>query len=225
MMSMFADVSFSRNLSFLLLSIECLAALIGIIYFYKLRHSYWKWFCVYLVFICCQELMSFFFDDFFGLSKQTYYTFIGIPIQWLFLYWLYALKALRNKLLFVVSVALLVASYFPIHVLNQTQDIFYSFNLIICTLILVALIILEFIRQIKTNDILYIKENKMFYINIGLILFYIGAFPLHAFNNILADNYPELRKWYIIYFKLSNCSMYLLFIASLIWGKVSLPSR
>jgi len=32
-----------------LLWIQFLAAIVGFLYFFKYKHSYWKWFCVYLV--------------------------------------------------------------------------------------------------------------------------------------------------------------------------------
>lgn len=218
-------LSYRSELNILLLVIEFLAALVGVVYFTRLKRSYWKWFSIYLVFIFIQEFIFFFNDSYFGLTKRVYYLFIGIPLEWVFLYWLYALKSLKNKTLFIVCMVLFIGTYIPIHFFYNSEDILYSFSLIVCTLLLTGLIILEFIKQIKTDDILNIKENKMFYINIGVILFYIGAFPIHGFNKVLYENYFEVWEWYFIYFKLSNCLMYLLFIGSFIWGKVSLQSR
>lgn len=218
-------LSYRPEISILLLIIEFFAALTGVIYFSRLRQSYWKWFSTYLVFIFLQEAIFFFHESFLGLAKHLYYTYIGIPLQWLFLYWLYALKSLRKKWLFKICILIYATTYIPIQISQNQVDILYSFSLIICTLLLSGLILLEFIKQIRNDDIVNIKENKMFYINIGVILFYIGAFPIHGFNKVFYEEYFSIWEGYFIYFKLSNCVMYLLFICSFIWGKVSLSSR
>ena len=78
---------------------------------------------------------------------------------------------------------------------------------------------MEFFKQIKNDDILEFSKNKMFYINIGLVLFYVGTLPFFGLYKLLIK---EIEIWngYYLYFMVSNCIMYLLFAASFIWGKV-----
>ena len=85
--------------------------------------------------------------------------------------------------------------------------------------LLSIMVYLEFIKQIKSEDILNFQNNKMFYINIGILLFYVGTLPFFAFDKQLYLNNNELWSNYKTFFLLSVNIMYLLFAASFIWGK------
>jgi hypothetical protein len=111
-------------------------------------------------------------------------------------------------------------TYIPVELYYGNIKFVNSINLTIGTTILTFLVVMEFIKQIKNDNILKFKENKMFYINAGVILFYIGTYPYFAFSEILStDDYVEVWNVYYVYFLLSNYAMYLLFAASFIWGK------
>lgn len=207
-------------LSKVLLGIEFLSALIAFLYFFKLKNTYWKWFYLYLIFIFFQEFYWFFNSSLFGNTKQDYFTYIGIPVQYLFLFWLYALKSIRSKNIFLICLIVYISTYFPFELYYKEVNAVYSLNLTVGTLLLTFLVVLEFRKQIKTDDILKFKENEMFYINAGVVLFYIGTYPFFAFyNTLLKEPFIGLGNFYYIYFKVSVCLMYLLFIASLVWGK------
>jgi len=204
----------------LLLGIEFFSALVSIFYFQKVKHSHWKWFAIYLIFIFIQEFFWKFTPSFIGIRKQDYYVFFGIPIQYLFFYWLYAFKSLKNRKLFIICFLVYSITYIPLEIYFKKIDVVYSLNLTVGTILLTLLIVLEFIKQIKNDDILKFKENKMFYINIGVILFYIGTYPLFAFYDFFSKGtYTNIWNIYFLYFLITNCIMYLLFIASFIWGR------
>ena len=73
----------------ILLGIEFVSALVGFMYILKLKNSYWKWFSIYLIFIFFQEFLTSDKASFFDFSKRDYYTYIGVPVQYLFLFWLF----------------------------------------------------------------------------------------------------------------------------------------
>jgi len=199
-----------------LLGAEFISALVGLIYFLKLKDSYWKWFSGYLIFIFCQELCFYLSDSIFGIGKQTYYSFIGIPIQYFFLFWLYAYKSLVNKKIFWLFSFIYIMSLLPLYKL----DVVNSVNINIGTVLLVVLVVLEFLKQIKNDDILMFKENKMFYVSLGVVLSYVGTLPFFVFNDVLLnEEYDIIWNVYYVYFLVSNCIMYLLFAGSFIWGK------
>lgn len=197
---------------------EFIAALVGIIFFFKLKHSYWKWFSVYLVLIFLQEFFWYERDTFSVITTSQYYAYFGIPIQFVFLYWLYALKSLKKPKLFVICmVVYIIPLLFKIYF--EETDLVYSFNINIGTAILIILMILEFIKQIRNDNILVFMKNKMFYINLGVIIFYAGTYPFLVFQTELYEEHIDLWKVYYIYFLIANCLLYLLFTASFIWGK------
>jgi len=211
------------TLSKVLLIIQFFTALIAFVFFIRNNKSYWRWFSFYLIFIFIQEVVWTYNPELLGFKKQVYYAFCGIPIQYLFLFWLFAFKSLKNSLLYSLFSIIYIASYLPIELFYKKLDIVYSLNLTIGTLLIAFLAVLEFIKQIRSDDILKFKENKMFYITIGVILFYIGTYPFWVFYDVLSQE-PYLEVWniYYLYFLISNCIMYLLFLASFIWGKTHL---
>jgi hypothetical protein len=198
---------------------EFLAALIAVLYFKKVKNTYWIWFAYYLIFIFCAELLSkTILSDSIELKKY-YYNFFIIPIEFLFFYWLYAIKSLGKKKLFYVISSLYLLSYFPLVFFKVPLGIISSPNYVIGTLLLGVLILLEFLNQIKSDEILYFKQNKMFYINVGVVLFYVGTLPFYAFHYVLLTKNITLWNNYGT-FALAACAcMYFLFAASFIWGK------
>ncbi|WNW02475.1 hypothetical protein RRF68_03350 [Tenacibaculum sp. HL-MS23] len=204
----------------ILLGAEFIAALVGFIYFFKLKNNYWKWFSIYLIFIFIQEYFWFIRSSSFFVKKEDYYAFLGIPLQYIFLYWLYAFKSLKKRKLFYVLSFIYLFTYIPFQIFLKKINVVYSINLTTGTILLLFLIVLEFIEQIKNDDILKFKENKMFYINIGVLFSYIGTYPFFAFYDyLLKDEYANIWNIYFLYFLITTSIMYLLFTASFIWGK------
>lgn len=203
-----------------LLGLQFIAALVGLIYYSRLRGTYWKLFSIYLVFIFIQE--AFWTLSSLPLRNYSpyYYAYLGIPIQYLFFFWLFAYKSLKNKILFYLFSIAYLLSYIPVELYFKEINMVYSINLTIGTILLTFLVVMEFIKQIKNDNILKFKENKMFYINIGVIIFYIGTYPFFAFEDELSKE-PYLHIWnaYYLYFLVSNYIMYILFAMSFIWGK------
>jgi len=208
-------------LKVMLLICEFLAAFTGVIYLLRLKKSYWKWFSIYLIIVFLQECFWMNNSSFDKEYQIVYYIFLGIPLEYIFLYWLYAFKSLNNKKLFLISVLSYVIVLIILYFFKGLYEI-YSLSINVGTIILVGLIILEFIKQIRNDDILKFKENKMFYINIGLILFYVGSYPFQVFGKELQESHLNVWNVYYAYFLVANCIMYLLFTASFVWGKTQL---
>lgn len=212
---------YQPELSKLLLFLQFIAAVTAILYFKKNKNNYWKWFSIYLVFIYLQESFSQVLVDFLAIEKENYFAYFGIPIEFLFWFWLYALKSLKSLKLFVSCTGIYFLSFLPINIFFDSSKIVYSFNYTVGTLLLLYLVSLEFYKQIKNDSILEFNENKMFYINIGVVLFYVGTLPFFGLYKLILK---DIQIWnnYYIYFLISNCIMYLLFTASIIWGKPKL---
>ncbi len=199
----------------ILLVIQLLTALVGCFYFFRLKHTYWKWFAVYLIIIFIQELLLTHILTIPTNTKQFYMLFLGYPLEFIFLYWLYARKSLNRKRLFLFCSII----YLTISFISAYIHTLFSINFNVGTLLLTFLVILEYLKQIKNEDILRFQENKMFYINLGVILFYVGTLPFHVFQKYLYTDYQTVVEYYYVYFLIANCIMYLLFAASFIWGE------
>jgi hypothetical protein len=209
---------FQKILGETLIWLQFFAAIIALLYLPKLKNSYWKWFSVYLCIIFLVEAFSKW-----GLSthpsyRAYLYDFFGIPIQFLFFYWVYALKSLKNKKLFWVCIALYCLSFLPYFTLFTKKNIVYSLSYTVGNILLMFMVFLEIFKQIKSEKILLFRVNFMFYINIGIMLFYIGTLPFFSFYGLILKNHTLWSNYYT-FFMVANHIMYLLFIAAFIWGK------
>lgn len=212
---------FQNILSVSLLWIEGFAAIIGFCYFKSLKNSYWHYFIIFLMCIFLFEAFGKWGNFLFEYSKVKFYNYIVIPFQFSFLYWLYAAKSLKNNKLFLSFVAIYFLSFIPSEIFFKESKIVFSFNYTFGCLLLLIVIILEYQKQINSSDILLFYKNKMFYINIGTTLFYIGTLPFYTFYLLLYKVNSEIWEIYFDFSLIVAILMYLLFAASFIWGKQS----
>lgn len=209
---------FQKVLQESLIWTEGLAAIISIIFYRNAKDSYWKYFSIYLILMFLSEVFGKWGGNLIEYSKPKFFNYFVIPIEFLFLYWLYASKTFKRPKLFYIVSLLYLLSFIPNEYFFEAGKIIFSFNYTFGCLILMILVIMEYYRQINSSDILHFNKNKMFYINLGVTLFYIGTLPFWTFFNLLSK-YPELWNIYFNYFLMSGIIMYVLFSISFIWGK------
>ncbi|CAI8934719.1 hypothetical protein [Chryseobacterium sp. IT-36CA2] len=198
---------------------EGLAAFVGILYYKRIRKEYWKFFVFFLIFIFISESYGR-WGKFAYFSKAYFYNYFLMPAQFIFFYWLYAVKSLGKPKLFYGLSLLYLLSFIPNELYFSGNKIVFAFNYTFGCLILMLLVVMEYYKQINSQDILHFNKNRMFYINLGITLSYIGTLPFMAFYSILL-NYMEIWNIYFSYFLMSGVVMYILFASSFIWGKQS----
>ena len=201
-----------------LIWVQLIAAIVALLHWSKLKNSYWKWFVIYLCTLFLIEAFSKW-----GLnnnpSYRAYlYDFLGIPIQFLFFYWLYAVKSLKNYRVFWTCTLLYSLSFLPYFMLFAKGSIVFSLSYTVGNVLLMLMVFLEIFKQIKSEKILLFRSNFMFYINIGIMLFYIGTLPFFSFYGLILRD-ENLWLNYYIFFMVANHIMYLLFICAFVWGK------
>jgi hypothetical protein len=197
-----------------LLFTQLVSALTGLFYFKKFKTLVWQSFSIYLIIIFLNELFNLEIFAHSSIFKKHFYLYYGIPFQFIFLFWLYS-KSIKNKSLFFVFTSLYVLSL-VLYVSFSKKTHTFNPTYLLGSLFLFILTILEFLRQVKSDTIIRFYSNKMFYINGGVFLFYVGTLPFYLFYKYF-DDYTILIYSNFVYGL--NCSMYLLFIASFIWGK------
>lgn len=198
---------------------ELLSTIVALTFFRKLKHTYWKYFVIYISVIFILEAISKFFLTDYSSLRRYYYDFFVIPIQFLFLFWLYSKKSSQKEKLFRFS-CIIYLFFFCLHLFNlESIRMISSMSYTVGVIFLAIMVYLEFVKQIKSDEILNFNKNKMFYINIGVLLFYIGTLPFFSFDKILYENNKTIWSNYLTVFLFSVNLMYLLFAASFIWGK------
>jgi len=209
---------FQRILQELLVWTEGLAAFISIIFYRRVKDQYWKYFSYYLVLMFLCESVGKWGENFFTYSKPAFFNYFVIPAEFIFFYWLYAAKSLGRPNLFYILSLLYLCSFIPGEYFFNGKKIIFSLNYTFGCLLLMILVIMEYYKQINSSEILNFSKNRMFYINLGVTLFYIGTLPFWTFFTYIIK-YKEIYSVYFAYFLISGIIMYLLFSISLIWGK------
>jgi hypothetical protein len=197
---------------------EGIAALASIIFYKRIKNTHYLYFSLFLIIIFSCELLAKYGGQYISFSKNIMYNYFVIPLEFIFLYWLYAYKSLNQKKIFWIFSALFASSYIITQVYFSTNRQIFPFNYTFGSLLLMILVIMEYYKQINSDNILNFAKNRMFYINLGVTLFYIGTLPFWAFYFQLFEH-PEIWKLYFNYFLISGIIMYLLFASSFIWGK------
>jgi len=197
---------------------EGIAALASILFFKRIKGSHYLYFSLFLIFIFCSEVFAKYLSGYISLSKNIFYNYFVIPIEFIFFYWLYAYQSLKQKKLFYIFSFIYLLSFIPNELYFEKNKIIFSFNYTFGSLLLMFLVIMEYYKQINSDNILHFAKNRMFYINIGVTLFYIGTLPFWAFYFQLFEH-KEIWDLYFSYFLMSGIVMYLLFASSFIWGK------
>ncbi|MCU0238750.1 MAG: hypothetical protein MUC29_04850 [Pyrinomonadaceae bacterium] len=198
---------------------EAICALVALFHLKELKNTHWKWFVAYIVTITVLDIFGDYGLDRIPNFRKYYYSYLVIPLQFIFFYWLIGKKSLKSKPLFLISSGIYFVFFF-LHflILDKIRHV-SSMSYSVGVFLLGLMVYLEFIKQIKSDEILDFKSNKMFYINVAVMLFYVGTLPFFAFDKILFEKAYNVWNNYFSFFLLSVNIMYLLFIASFIWGK------
>lgn len=200
--------------------IELLCAIFAILNYNKFKDSSWKYFVYYVVFIFIFEFTGIYILADYINIKGLYYEYLVIPFQFIFFFWLYAINSLKNTKLFRILLSLYLiiftlTHYFEIEKTRIINEVSYSVG----CLFLLVLILLEFIKQIKSDHILNFKKDTMFFVNLGVSLFYIGTLPFFAFDGFAVENMKILWANYWTLFLILNYVLYSIFIIAFIWTK------
>lgn len=206
-------------LSELVIWTELLCAVVALVKLKSLKETYWKWFALYVILIFGFEAFSKWGLVYQPFWRKYYYDFFVIPFQFLFFYWLYAVKSLARKPLFWISVGVYLSSFLPHFFYLEETRVINSLSYTIGVLGLLIMAYFEFSKQVQSETILQFQENKMFYINVSVVLFYVGTLPFFAFDQYLYAHANTVWWYYLTFFLIDVNLMYLLFTASFIWGK------
>lgn len=164
----------------------------------------------------------------YNLSYQNIYSNYNIIIYniynvvfflyFYYVFWCYIKKSGYRKSIVIGSCIFLATS-----LINPfLQDLLIEpqlYSYVLGSAVLIYCIILYFIEILGSSKILYIKEDLLFWISVGLLLFYVGYIPIKLTRYFFAienvDVYMNLRRVHLILIII----MYGCFITGFIWMK------
>ena len=200
---------------------ELMPVLAGFYYWAKVKDNHFKWFVLYLLYIFLADLTGGIIDIYL-FSNVKYYDYFVIPVEFIFFFWLFRaeLKNGKNRRLPVICLGVYLAAFLvDVIYFSRHQFPFYSFSYSVGNLLLLILILFFFIELINSNAILSYRQNMMFWINVGLLIYFLGTLPYYGLRNTFVYKYHRLHIIYNYITLILGCIMYLTFTLSFIWGK------
>ncbi|MBQ4818756.1 hypothetical protein [Aquimarina sp. MMG016] len=194
-----------------------MAAIIGVIYFYKYKNTALKYFLLLLWYVTINDIIGMYLRE-----KVTHYNAIIYNIYYVvnFTYLLLLYRAyLSNKKSKVVVLTFTLIYLFSFIVNGFFENYlieFQRFPYIIAALFLIITVILYFSEVLNSEKVLHAKKNLLFWISVGLLLYYVGNIPFRIIRNY----YQDLADATILF--LVNLTlgivMYICFIIGFLWS-------
>lgn len=199
----------------LILFLAFITAVIGTVYYHKYKHTFLKYFIGFLWFTVFIEIFG--HVQGFIITGSTFYIYnIYIFVSTVFYLLIYIRYLKRNLTGKILLILFILFSLINVLFIQKTIWISQTYPLLLGSLFISISVILFFIQLLNSDIILKINKLLIFWISIGLLLFYIGIIPIF----VMADffNYFGLFDYIILTL---NVIMYGCFIFGFIVSKKS----
>lgn len=212
----------------LLIFFELLAFVTGLFCRKKYARTYWQYFILFLGIIFFNEMISMYFLKVLGDKELNnyFFRFYGIPIQFFFYFWLFYRYFLKEgyrqyRFLPVISTVIYLLSFCADFIVFTEREEYWfsSFSYTVGNLLLLVLILVFLLRFSRSDEIVHYSRSNMFWVSVGLLVFFLGTFPYFGLINLLYGKYRNIFVIYRYFQLILDCCMYLLFSISLLWGK------
>ena len=209
---------------------ELIAAIFGTIYFSKYRNTALKFFLYLLWFITLTEFLSWYSMKY-GINELLFIDDKGVRYNW----WMYNLlrfitfnclffiyyKYLKTKI-YKRWIRIFMFIYIISSVINWSflQSFIWNNSEMprtIGSIFLIVTILFYFIELLKSEKVLVFHRLLLFWISVGLLLYYAGTIPFY----LKLSGYaliPGIHKLFLIVYILAII-MYLTFTFGFIWSK------
>lgn len=170
-----------EKLNILSLYVEAIAAIVALIYYRKYKSSYLKYFLFFLWYVVINECLGRYMSTKLDMNNNLIFN-LYIFINFIFLFSIYRhyIKKQRTKqyitIFICVYIITLIFSYFFLNENYATKLQVVPFIVGAC--FLVISVIFYFIEILKSEKILLITRNLLFWISVGILLFNVGAIPI-----------------------------------------------
>lgn len=200
------------------LFMELLSAIVALVYYKKYKDSILKYFLYYLWIVVLVEYAAYILREWFDVVNNAYLFNLFFFLSFLFFSFLYH-QIIQNKKRKLV-VKLCVSFYVVIFIVsgfyeNYITD-FQSIPFIIASCLFLIFMALYLTELLNSKKVLYIRNNLFFWINLGLLIFYVGSIPFRIAIQYYANigGFPFLFAInYILIIILNMC-----YIIGFVWS-------
>jgi len=201
---------------------EVFTALIGILFFYKIKHTkVLKYFVLSISYVAVNELIGLYIKLNEGINAIIHNVYNVITFSFFLILYRSYLKNPKRKKTVLIFIILYLTTFvingFFENYLENHQRIPY----IIGALFLVITISFYFIEILNSEKVLNAKRNILVWISVGLLIYYVGNIPFR----ILRNYYVELTDASALF--LVNITLTIIknvcFIIGFIWSEKKQP--
>jgi hypothetical protein len=205
----------------LLIGCEWIAVAAGIMAWKQVKNTRYKYFLGYLLFIAVGELVAHYCVREGHVSITKFLThWVLIPTEFFFFYWFYHRclhKRLHKKYCVAFAAVSIVFRILEFTVWRDEKFSFSSLSYLVSSVFLIALMMLYLAQFMRSDNIIHYHRHFDFWVTLGLLVYYLGSFPLFAFYNYLHSVEPDFFFGYWRIQMFLNILMYLIFSFSFIW--------
>ncbi len=172
---------------------ELVTFLIAALYYKKYFKSYLKYFFLLLGLVVVVEFSIWSLKEFFGMPIRNWYIYnILTSVQYVYYFILYqkVMSNARRKKFVRIFLFVFIASVAINFLFIQRLAVdgpFHSYSFVLGAVLLITSIGLFFAEMLQTEKILHFKTYLMFWISIGLFVFYTAVIPLILSINFLPE--------------------------------------
>ncbi len=150
------------------------------------------------------------------INNVAYYSILSTIILLLYFYFYYQQikDAAYKRIILYAAILLGIFSVLNIIFVQRIFEKFTSYNFCIGSVIMCVIICMYVIETMKSDQIIDLKKNLLFWVSIGLFFYYLMNIPMMAaFNYLVESNSNTLR---MIYKNISYVVLYIQYILFII---------
>lgn len=176
---------FAKSLTY----IELASAIVGSIFFYKYKHTFLKYFLLILWYTIINEVISYFLHENYMLRNNSLLYNIYHLVNFTFLLLLFKryIKSSTYKKWISLFIMLYVFSLFLNLIWQNYLTEIQTLPFILGAVFIIISITFYFLEILRTNKVLYVSKNLLFWISIGLLLYFVGKIPTRIIRNYWED--------------------------------------
>ncbi len=166
---------------------------------------------------CLYSIKKTFIEDFGGhlltiyqlINNMAYYSILSTIILLLYFYFYYQQikNAAYKRIILYAAIFLGIFSVLNIIFIQKLFEKFTSYNFCIGSVIMCVIICMYVVETMKSDQVIDLKRNLLFWVSIGLFFYYLMNIPVMAgYNYLLESDSFTLR---MIYRYITNVVLYI----------------
>ncbi len=180
-------MSYLLELSIFILFFQLITALVGSIYFYKYKKTFLKYFLIFLWYVAINDIIGYILNNNSIEVAWLYNIYYLIVFNYLMFLFRNYLSSNKHKkwiivLIILYNLSILINSFFENYI-NEYATMPY----IIGASFVIISIIFYYIDILNSEKVLYVHKNILFWISIGLLIYYSGNIPFRIVRNYAGE--------------------------------------